>query len=282
MSPGWHPAKEKDREELMAFTRKRESWACSFSDKTFGQKTWPGKHTPYIYRDGRIIAAVLFSKTGTILPVLTEEQELNRQILSELRDLRSEYDYRSYACIGQDAHVKEFINIFALQSLIALEYFTMSFYGNLEHAPYLPGYRIERAGMKDLDDLLPIACLYEQEEVVTELHRFDPRHCRQGQLYSLKNQHVYLIRHGEKIIARAQTNAIGIGMEQVGGVYVLSEYRGQGLGKAIMTSLIVDINSRGKNACLFVKKKNLIAKNLYKKLGFSIEGNFRVAYLRGF
>jgi predicted GNAT family acetyltransferase len=135
-----------------------------------------------------------------------------------------------------------------------------------------------RAVAGDLAALYPLAAEYERSEVLTHLHAFDPAACRASQARSIENLTVYLAESGGRVIARAQTNALGFTTEQVGGVFVDPIHRGQGIGRGIMTALVNDIISRGKNVSLFVKKSNAVARSLYLSMGFEIVTGYRVTY----
>ena len=52
--------------------------------------------------------------------------------------------------------------------------------------------------------------------------------------------------------------------------------------KVLLSHLLDFLNQEGQGACLFVKKENLAAFNLYLSLGFGDPGDFRIGYwLRG-
>jgi predicted GNAT family acetyltransferase len=139
--------------------------------------------------------------------------------------------------------------------------------------------RISRnAGPEDLEALLPVARAYEMEEVATSMHPFDEAVCRANQARALARYRVRVLETEGGIVARAQTNAIGYGREQLGGIIVLPQLRGRGYGRLVVTDLIESILADGKGLSLFVKKGNNPARSLYESLGFVFSGDFRVDY----
>lgn len=58
------------------------------------------------------------------------------------------------------------------------------------------------------------------------------------------------------------------------GIEVLNEYRGKGYGKKLMLALLAECANRGvKRVLLLVSNDNIIAKDLYEKLGFKCIGS---------
>jgi len=136
------------------------------------------------------------------------------------------------------------------------------------------------AGTDDLEALMPLARAYEMEEVATDMHPFDEAVCRANQARSLARYRVRILETGGRIVARAQTNAVGYMREQLGGIIVLRELRGLGYGKLVVTELARSILAEGKGLSLFVKKGNVPARELYESMGFRFSGDFSVDYFR--
>ena len=90
---------------------------------------------------------------------------------------------------------------------------------------------------------------------------------------------VYAVSDG-RAVAKAGTNAQGLEFVQLGGVYTVEELRNRGVGETVLGELLERIIASGKGACLFVKKDNPAAIQLYKKLKFRTQGEFRIAYYR--
>jgi len=94
----------------------------------------------------------------------------------------------------------------------------------------------------------------------------------------LKNQICLAMTVDGEIVAKANTNAIGINCVQIGGVYTHPLYRRNGYAGALIQALCNRATRAQKQPVLFVKEKNKPAFNLYQKLGFEECGRYTIAY----
>ena len=94
----------------------------------------------------------------------------------------------------------------------------------------------------------------------------------------LKNQICLAMTVDREIVAKANTNAIGINCVQIGGVYTHPLYRRNGYAGALIQALCNRATRAQKQAVLFVKEKNKPALSLYQKLGFKECGRYTIAY----
>jgi predicted GNAT family acetyltransferase len=141
------------------------------------------------------------------------------------------------------------------------------------------GFETRRAGVEDEAALYPLQAAYEQEEVLTAIHRFDEAGCRAGLAKALREQVVLLGSLDGFIIAKAATNARAFGLDQLGGIYVAPPYRRRGIGAALVGRLVGTLAAEGRGAVLFVKSRNEAARHLYDGLGFHFAGPYRADYL---
>ncbi|HPG86038.1 MAG TPA: GNAT family N-acetyltransferase [Spirochaetales bacterium] len=241
--------------------------------------------------------AVLLPAGGSAFPVLGGSYEGGgddaAEALGGLIRSRAVRTYRPAACVGASDHVAALEAALGWRPALEVEYDAMRLLPEARPAGgrrldggrrlAAHGFRsgpaeIRRAGPDDLDALYPIAAAYEQAEVMTELHAFDPEACRAAQARSLASQLVYIAIVGGRPVARAQTNARGLATDQIGGVYVEPERRGLGLGRLVVEALVAAILSDGRAASLFVKKTNAIARSLYLSMGFACARDYRVSY----
>ena len=94
----------------------------------------------------------------------------------------------------------------------------------------------------------------------------------------LKNQLCFALTVDGDIVAKANTNAIGINKVQIGGVYTHPLYRRNGYAGALVSALCKRALRAGKQPVLFVKEKNMPAFALYQKIGFTECGRYSIAY----
>ena len=132
----------------------------------------------------------------------------------------------------------------------------------------------------DTESLYLLQRGYEVEEVLLEDSIFNVNLCRQNLRSLLKRETVLVAYHKGIPVAKAGTNARGYGFSQVGGVYTLPEYRGNGISAYLMALLARREWDQGRALALFVKKTNLPARSLYHRGGFKRMGDFRITYYR--
>ena len=94
----------------------------------------------------------------------------------------------------------------------------------------------------------------------------------------LKNQICLAMTVDGEIVAKANTNAIGINCVQIGGVYTHPLYRRNGYAGTLIQALCTRATRAQKQPVLFVKEKNKPALSLYQKLGFEECGRYTIAY----
>ncbi len=128
---------------------------------------------------------------------------------------------------------------------------------------------------KHFEQLKEIQYLYHKEEVYTDTSFYPYQAEMLSLLNVLKTKINYIVFSKKENIAvsKANINGESLNYYQLGGIYTRKEYRNKGLSKYCLNCLINYIfsNTTKKAIMLYVKKENLPAINLYKKLGFKIQ-----------
>ncbi len=286
MTAEWRKVRGEDARALRDWLAVREEYACGFAWRAFGEPSSvpaleSGAAVFARFEEGAISGAVLFARGGMVFPVFDSPPDANAaRTLGRFLSLRAD---APSSVTGREADVVAFEALTRLRPSLAVRYMTMrvdaagAARASAGAAP--EGVRVRRAGPSDLRALVPVQAAYEREEVLTSMHLFDPRASEAGLVHSLASQRVWLAEVGGRPVAKAQTNARGIRLEQAGGIYVVPELRGRGLGRAVVAALLADIASAGKGATLFVKQGNAAARGLYRALGFEELGPFRIDYM---
>jgi len=143
---------------------------------------------------------------------------------------------------------------------------------------------------------MPLQAAYEKEEVLLDPSSYNPSITRAHLLQTLNEQIVVMASARDTVephapisgplsrspqpIAKASTNAKGIDYHQIGGVFTQRMYRGRGIGGSVVAFLLDTIFEDGRRACLFVKKDNIPALAMYRRLGFEKAGEYRIDYYR--
>lgn len=142
-----------------------------------------------------------------------------------------------------------------------------------------PGLRVCAAGIGDADALFPLQAAYELEEVVPAGGAFTPAACRLGLERALRSERAAVCAELDgTIIAKAGINARGFAYDQIGGVFVVPELRGAGIGTRLVAELCARMAAEGRRLSLFVKKRNAAARRAYEKIGFGEAGDYRITY----
>ena len=140
------------------------------------------------------------------------------------------------------------------------------------------GEEIIRCTEHDMELLHPLQKDYMKEEVAVPGRTLSDAEVDISLRQILKNQLCFALTVDGEIVAKANTNAIGINCVQIGGVYTHPLYRRNGYAGALVQAISNRAIRSGKKPVLFVKEKNTPAFNLYQKLGFEECGRYTIAY----
>lgn len=97
----------------------------------------------------------------------------------------------------------------------------------------------------------------------------------------LKNQLVMALYCGtedNEYVSKVNTNAIGYNWVQLGGIFTHPLHRHNYYAWHLINAISTRIQKSGKAVCLFVKDRNIPAKNLYTKIGFEPQGKMNIIY----
>ncbi len=231
----------------------------------------------------QISGLLYYSSAHMLYPVFS------RDMIHKLRDTSDRYfsEFRNYitsfeGVIGRSSDV-QIMEEYLPHARVKIAYDFMIQTNNTAYSTSVPldtnmELEVRKATNDDLQELIAIEAAYQKEEVLTPIHEFNLAVCRANQQFALLHVPVYVALYKDKIIARAQINGSGSTYEQIGGVFVYPEFRRLHAGSAVMAALMNDIHKRGKIPCLYVKKTNIPAIQLYKKLGFSTVDDFSIIY----
>lgn len=241
-------------------------------------------------REGTINHVILRARDGLLLPAFGNHSVDN--VHYSKHDYGLDYSYRRsfcgvigapsslYSTMGPTKDVMRAEQMLNLRPRIQIDHVLMTLERGAsltQHA--LPDRTIvRRASIRDTARLLSLRESYEMEEVVLDPARFNRTECRMRLQHSLRKELLYVAEWRGDPVAIAATNARGIMVDQIGGVFTDLSRRRTGLGTAVMTALLQNIFLTKQQACLFVKTGNLAAIKLYKRLGFIARGGYIISY----
>ncbi len=283
----WRRAGQADLADLAAFLVLREERCAGFTGRLVrkGELRLPSGFRGGVWISGTaetdITAAILCHPSRLAFPLLAQGNEGGRATEEGMAELATALSARSWAAvsaIGPARDVLAFERGCAYLPRVEVRYELMAYAPRPAAATIPPALSIGRASIQHAGALYPLQEAYEREEVLTPIHRFDAASCRVALERSIEEQLILYATEGGRFVGKAGTNARGFAVDQIGGVYVVPDRRGRGLGRALMESLLVLIGAEGRRAVLFVKPENLAAIGLYRALGFRSIDEFRADY----
>jgi predicted GNAT family acetyltransferase len=144
-----------------------------------------------------------------------------------------------------------------------------------------PGLILRYAEPEDQEELFHLQAAYEQEEVIPQGRVFNPAVCRLSLEHIMNHEYLLLAQGKSKILGKINTNAVSFSRYQIGGVYVLPDYRGLGIASFMAAAFVRDLRTTGSGLTLFVKKQNPAAREVYLRIGFSVLEDYRISYYAG-
>jgi GNAT superfamily N-acetyltransferase len=142
----------------------------------------------------------------------------------------------------------------------------------------LPGLVIRRAQPADAGALFPLQAAYEMEEVIPAGAEFNPAVCRRSLEILVANNMTLKAELEGVTVGKININARSYKRFQIGGVYVLPEYRNLGIARSLTAALIRETAPYKNYFSLFVKKANTPARRVYNSLGFTKSADYRITY----
>jgi predicted GNAT family N-acyltransferase len=287
----WRRAGKRELSELLAFLLPNEWRVVPYTSRLQrqGRKSFPTSLEASVLfcREGRDIrGTMMLTSTGLLLPAFSRSLDETRNLppapFPGWNDLR----FRLYSIMGPIGELSWLAEQLPIPPLATVDYhlmvqnresFARASRGSM-HCP--PGLVVRTAYPRDINALLPLQIRYELEEVVINREKHSEQVCRQNLKRMLRQQLVLMVEQNGKVVAKAGTNARGFETDQIGGVFTVESERNSGLAFRVMEELLRRIFSEKSTACLFVKKGNLPALSLYRKLGFRTMEGYQISYYR--
>jgi hypothetical protein len=141
-----------------------------------------------------------------------------------------------------------------------------------------PGLLLRPPIPADTDELFHLQAAYEREEVLPGGAEFNPAACRANLEHLLKQEQMLVACLGNRIVGKINTSASSYTRRQIGGVYVHPDCRSMGIAIRMTAVFLKGIIDEGRGVTLFVKKRNTIARSVYKRVGLTAQGNYRISY----
>lgn len=289
----WQKVTDQELPVLLDFLKPLEPFCVNLTSRLAEKLPSGRKAVTFMARSGHIIrknelvpddilAAVMITSTGLFIPAHAPDTSFTPGQVKKLLD----HVYRSYrkiyCLVGADDAVRQYEPVLREKIDTRISYHLMKreYKVPVPSDTYSPDLGIHRLTLNDVPEVFQLEKAYQYEEVLVHPERFSPAahmiHFRR----QLSNQTILFAEIDGRPVAKAATNAVGLHYSQIGGVFTSPEYRGRGIARSLMIELLQDIRSRGRGSVLFVKKTNEPAVKLYRRLDFSIIGEYTISYTR--
>ncbi|MDR0662590.1 MAG: GNAT family N-acetyltransferase [Spirochaetaceae bacterium] len=273
----WWKAHEIERIWPETLLRMKEAYyvaACS----RFRTMNFVKDHAWVLTSDGTGASALLLHSRGSLFPVFNGKTDISPPFFLE-RVLKNIHLYSLQGLTREVEMLEAMLLPLGLRSRETMDFKLMAL-EQLPHPVKTPkGISFRRAERSDTETLLPLQAAYEKEEVLPADSTFDIRACRYNLERIIAKEKTLVALMGGRIIAKINTNAESYSRCQLGGVYVLPEYRGQGIACCLTAAFSRLLLAKNKGINLFVNNNNIAARKAYSRCGFKEISDYRIVHL---
>ncbi|MDR0550951.1 MAG: GNAT family N-acetyltransferase [Spirochaetaceae bacterium] len=276
----WWKAHEIERIWPETMLKAREPYCVSACSR-FKEMNFAEDHAWVLSSEGQSVTAILLHSKGALYPVFGNKTELyippfmyrffKNIDINILQGLERDTDTLEglLAEAGIFAEERRDYNLMAQEAGADIE------------TPYIPKWlTIRPARFSDLDELTILQEGYHREEVLRNPADYNPIICRLGLIKVIEEAKTAVAIADGVIVGKINTSAFAFNRYQLGGVYVLPEYRGRGIARAMTAVLTNALLSEGMGVSLYVKKTNFAAEHVYRRCGFSKLADYRIVYMQ--
>ena len=274
----WQKLKKKQLPNAEAMLRSQEIWCMNACNRFMNRRSLKSKIWALSPKDDSLSALLIYARQS-LLPVLCGQNMLLPQ--NFLRGFCSRAFIHSVQGCKYDALILEAaLEKIGLCAAESIDYDVMSIDSPpLDYLTAGPaGLVIRTPQSADMNALTVLHAAYEQEEVLPAASQFNAAVSRLNIERIFAKEHMLIAELDGHIVGKINTNAVTFTRYQVGGVYVLPEYRGLGIAQRMAGEFTSNLTAQGKGISLFVKKTNPAARHVYQRIGFSINGDYRISY----
>ena len=271
---GWY--KTAYNAPLRAFLQEQEPYCVSACARIM-KRNWLLDDMWAFYERGAI-SALFFHSQRSLFPIFNRNENIPFPFFME-RFLKKTAIHASQGLSVDVEILQNFMACFDIQPRQIIDYDLMT----LEGMPAIPSEEhpsliLRRPLDEDMDRLYRLQAAYEQEEVLPQGVEFNPAACRKTLEHIVAHEKIIIACIGSRIVGKINTTAASFSHYQIGGVFVHPDYRRQGIASRMAAVFIHLLCTEGKDITLFVKKRNVIARTVYQRVGFRVLDEYRINY----
>jgi ribosomal protein S18 acetylase RimI-like enzyme len=274
----WDKMNTQTLEETTDFLKARESHCVAACSKFLSRNG--GKDHVWSLREGGTISALLLHSGRTLFPVFDRSARRSASY-SMTRFLRKIPIHAVQGRLEDTELLDHTLTSLGYECADWIDYDQMTLDGEPDPAALKagpPGLVLRRPGISDMDALYSLQAAYEVEEVLPKGRVFNPAACRRSLERIIAGEYVLTAELDGRVIGKINTNALSFSRYQIGGVYVHPAYRGRGIAVSMGAAFARLLIAHGWGLSLFVKKRNSAARAVYRRIGFTVTGNYRISY----
>ncbi|MDR2343467.1 MAG: GNAT family N-acetyltransferase, partial [Spirochaetaceae bacterium] len=227
----WWKAHEIERIWPETLLRMKEIYyvaACS----RFRTMNFVKDHAWVLTSGGMGASAMLLHSRGSLFPVFNGKTDITLPSFL-VRALKNITIYSLQGLAEEVETLEALLLPLGLRSRETVNFKLMALEKSPKAVKVPEGITLRLAERSDLDALLPLQAAYEKEEVLPAGSIFNIRGCRYNLERIIAEEKMLVAMIDKRIAARINTNAESYSRCQIGGVYVLPEYRGRGIASCI-------------------------------------------------
>jgi ribosomal protein S18 acetylase RimI-like enzyme len=274
----WRKMPRRSNADVEKLLRDREPWCVSACGRFLRRRSSGDAVWTLHGRDGGIHALIVYSNR-TLLPVFGGHTDIPEPEI--LKGLFGALPVHSIQGLADEAlFLEDYLYGCGLKAIDAIDYDLMYIElppgGNCGPAP--AGLVLRRARHGDLDALAELQAGYEQEEVLPRGAVFYPAASRRNTEKIFSSEQLLVAELDGRLVGKINTSVLSYTRFQIGGVYVLPDFRGRGIARHMTAEFVHSLIEQGRGVTLFVKKANRAAQKVYCRLGFKFLADYRISY----
>jgi ribosomal protein S18 acetylase RimI-like enzyme len=275
----WRKIPKDEHGKAENFLKTREK-LCVAASARFLKIKKTGGHVWYLNGPDGKISALLIHNRQSLFPVFNKKSNLPGPRF--LNRFLGKVKIHTLQGLEEDAGLLE--SLMEEQGYFASERINYDLL-SLDTAPRPEAFKsgpasltLRKPAAGDTEKLFALQSAYEKEEVLPKNAVFNPSVSRLNLEHILSSESVLVAELDGQVVGKINTSAESFTRCQIGGVYVRPDCRGLGIALKMTAVFARDLLSRGKGVTLFVKKRNLAARAVYRKAGFSVLADYRISY----
>lgn len=211
----------------------------------------------------RIVGLVFISDTGIIIPVLS-----SHDALMELVEIGRRDPHTVRVIVGARTQVQELWGHWSRSGVKARIIRDQIGYALERPAVLSPALSLSVARRQHLNDIVAASAAMAKEEAKDDPQKRNPELFRTRIRDRIQRGRDLIYVNEGRLLFKSNVSALSPLAGQIEGIYTMPSHRGQGLGTGGTRAVTNWVLARAKRAFLLVNHDNIVARDLYERLGY--------------